>query len=57
MKIGKNYLAFRKWYNSNKVNEEEEKIAMAAWIAAIEFITQNYEIKEMRDKQDKYFLD
>ena len=56
MKIGKNYLAFRKWYNSNKGDEKEEKIAMAAWIAAIEFITQNYEIKENKDDEHKYFI-
>ena len=56
MKVDKNYLAFRKWYNSNKGNDEEEKIAMAAWLAAMEFISQNYEIKEKEDNDDKYFL-
>lgn len=56
MKINKNYLAFRKWYSSNKIDDNVEKIAMAAWVAAIEFISQNYEIKKKEDDQDKYFL-
>ena len=57
MKIDKNYLGFRKWYNSNKGDAEAEKIAWAAWIAAMEFISDNYEIKDRKIGQDKYYLE
>lgn len=57
MKVDKNYLEFRKWYNSNKGTDEEEKIAWAAWIAAMEFISNNYDIKEKKNRQDKYYLE
>lgn len=54
MKIDRNYLGFRKWYNSHK---GDEKVAWAAWQAAMEFISSNYEVKERKDKQDKYYLE
>ena len=38
--MNKDYLGFRRWYNSNKdkfeKDESNEKIAFAAWIAAKE---------------------
>jgi hypothetical protein len=59
MKIDKNYLGFRKWYNSNKGNstDEEEKMAWSAWTAAMEYISDNYDVKERKNKQNEYYLE
>lgn len=54
MKVDKNYLAFKKWYSSNKDIEDKEKLARGAWEAAMELISSNYEIEERKIKQDYY---
>jgi hypothetical protein len=52
----KDYLGFKKWYNSNKDDfrdeDSNEKIAWAAWIAA-----KNQEKKKRNDSEPGFYLE